>query len=180
MRAQWFWTIPSVHLTTGTERISRRIVQESKNRQVLVFTHDIAFLLGLEDKSGRLGGIPFTAQTVLRQNEAVGVPNEGLPWHAMPLKARLMHLRKTLDSMKSSFTEEQEKYDEKAAYLYALLRETWEAVIEEVVFNKVIVRHGNEVQTLRLKEVGLTNDQYRTIYLNMTKCSTWMAGHDKI
>ena len=74
---------------------------------------------------------------------------------------------------------EQVKYDREAAFLYALLRETWEAAIEEVVFNKVLVRHGYEVQTLRLKQVGVTTAQYKTIDVNMSKCSKWMAGHDK-
>ncbi len=63
--------------------------------------------------------------------------------------------------------------------MYALLRETWEAAIEEVVFNKTVVRHGSEVQTLRLKQVGVTTEQYKAIDVNMSKCSTWMAGHDK-
>jgi len=77
------------------------------------------------------------------------------------------------------YAEVQVEYDKEAAFLYALLRETWEAAIEEVVFNKTVVRHGSEVQTLRLKQVGVTTDQYKAIDVNMSKCSTWMAGHDK-
>jgi energy-coupling factor transporter ATP-binding protein EcfA2 len=159
--------------------IAARLVSESQKRQVLIFTHDIAFLLNLQEKAGELGGIHFTAQTVLQQNEAAGVPNEGLPWHAMPVKGRLEHLRNTLNEIKTMHGAEQTKYDKEAAFLYALLRETWEAAIEEVVFNKALVRHGSEVQTLRLKAVGVTTDQYKAIDVNMSKCSTWMAGHDK-
>lgn len=160
-------------------RIAARLVSEARKRQVLVFTHDIAFLLDLQEKAGELGGIHFTAQTILQQNEAAGVPNEGLPWHAMPVKGRLEHLRTLLDRIKALHDSDQGKYDEKAAFLYALLRETWEAAIEEAVFNKTVVRHGSEVQTLRLKEVGVTTAQYKAIDVNMSKCSTWMAGHDK-
>lgn len=160
-------------------RIAARLVLESQKRQVLIFTHDIAFLLDLQDKAGELEGIHFTPQTVLQQNEAAGVPNEGLPWHAMSVKSRLEHLRNTLNDIKSLHAKDQVKYDKEAAFLYALLRETWEAVIEEVVFNKTLVRHGNEVQTLRLKQVGVTTEQYKTIDINMSKCSILMAGHDK-
>ena len=71
------------------------------------------------------------------------------------------------------------RYDKETAFLYALLRKTWEAAIEEVVFNKTVVRHGIEVQTLRLKQVRVTTEQYMAIDVNMSKCSTWMAGHDK-
>lgn len=159
--------------------IATRLVSESRKRQVLIFTHDIAFLLDLQEKAGELGGIHFTAQTVLQQNEAAGVPIDGLPWHAMPVKGRLEYLRNTLNNVKNLYAAEQAKYDKEAAFLYALLRETWEATIEEVVFNKTVVRHGSEVQTLRLRQVGVTTEQYKAIDVNMSKCSTWMAGHDK-
>ena len=160
-------------------KIAARLVSESQKRQVIIFTHDIAFLLDLQEKAGELSEIHFTAQTVLQQNEAAGVPNEGLPWHAMPVKGRLEHLRKSLNEIKTLHGIEQMTYDKEAAFLYALLRETWEAAIEEVLFNKTLVRHGSEVQILRLKQVGVTTDQYKTIDVNMSKCSTWMAGHDK-
>jgi energy-coupling factor transporter ATP-binding protein EcfA2 len=159
--------------------IAARLVSESQKRQVVVFTHDIAFLLDLQEKAGEICDIHFTAQSVLQQNEAAGIPNEGLPWHAMPVKSRLQHLRNTLNEIKVLHGADQTSYDKEAAFTYALLRETWEAAIEEVVFNKTVVRHGSEVQTLRLKEVGVTTDQYKSIDVNMSKCSTWMAGHDK-
>ncbi|NOZ22636.1 MAG: AAA family ATPase [Planctomycetes bacterium] len=159
--------------------IAARLVSESRKRQVLVFTHDIAFLLDLQEKAGELDGVHFTAQTVLQQNEAAGVPNEGLPWHAMLVRRRLEYLRNTLKEIKVLCGTGQAEYDKKAAFLYALLRETWEAAIEEVLFNKAVVRHGSQVQTLRLKQVSVTTEQYKAIDANMSKCSKWMAGHDK-
>jgi len=160
-------------------RIAARIMSEASRRQVLVFTHDIAFLLDLQEKAGELDGIHFTPQTVLRLNEDAGVRNEGLPWHAMSVKTRLDHLRSELNGIKAFHRNDQAKYDKEAAVLYALLRETWESAIEECVFNKTVVRHGSKVQTLRLKEVGVTTDQYKAIDVNMLRCSTWMTGHDK-
>jgi len=40
--------------------IASRFVSESKKRQVIIFTHDIAFLLELQEKAGELDGIHFT------------------------------------------------------------------------------------------------------------------------
>lgn len=159
-------------------RIAARIITESKKRQVLVFTHDIAFLLDLQEKAG-VEGTCFTPQTVLHHNESAGVSNEGLPWHAKSVKHRLQYLREKINKIKQFHGSEQPKYNREAAFLYALLRESWEAAIEEYVFNKTVVRHGNEVQTLRLKEVGVSTEQYKAIDVNMSKCSTWMPGHDK-
>lgn len=159
--------------------IAARLVTESKLRQVLVFTHDIAFLLDLQESAEKLSEVFFAAQTLLQHGEAAGLSSDGLPWHAMPVKSRLEQLRNTLNAIKTLHTSDQSKYDKEAAYLYALLRESWEAAIEEILLNKTIVRHGSEVQTLRLKEVSVTTEQHSTIYANMSKCSTWMAGHDK-
>ena len=70
-------------------------------------------------------------------------------------------------------------YNKKAAEWYGLFRETWEAIIEEIVFNNAIKRFGAEVQTLRLKGVEITDDDYKTIDIYMSKSSEWMRGHDK-
>jgi hypothetical protein len=71
------------------------------------------------------------------------------------------------------------EYNERSAILYGLLRETWEAAVEEKLLNGVIRRHGAEVQTLRLRGVEVTTDMYKAIDDGMSKCSTWMIGHDK-
>ena len=42
-----------------------------------------------------------------------------------------------------------------------------------------VVRYRNSVQTLRLSEIEISDADVLTIDLNMTKTSTWMAGHDK-
>lgn len=160
-------------------RIAQRVVQESKRRQVIIFTHDIAFLLEMQENAGQIIGTHFTPQTVTPHNQNAGIPNKGLPWHVMPVKTRLGHLRESLSKVKHLYNENRQQYNKEVAYLYALLRETWEAAVEEVLLYKTIVRHGKVVQTLRLKRVGVTTEQYTIIHNNMTKCSEWMVGHDR-
>lgn len=160
-------------------KIAARLVLESKERQVLVFTHDIAFLLDLQSKASELENIYFTSQTVRREDGEAGVPTDGLPWHAMSVKGRLQCLRRMHRDIKDLHSTEQTRYDKEAASLYALLRETWEAAVEETLLNSAIKRHGSEVQTRRLKGVSVTTEQYKAIDVNMSKCSTWMLGHDK-
>jgi len=62
--------------------------------------------------------------------------------------------------------------------LYGYLRETWEAAIEECLFNKVIRRFQAEIKTLRLKEVAINKSDCDTVEVGMGKCSKWMIGHD--
>lgn len=161
------------------EKIAARLVAEATKRQVLVFTHDIAFLLELQHKAGEQGGVFFTSQTVARQNGVVGVSASQLPWHAMSVKERLKVLRGRLSGCRSLHPTDVAQYNDKVAMIYALLRETWEATVEEKVLYGTILRHGSEVKTQQLKYVGVTTEQYRQIYVGMGKCSTWMYGHDK-
>jgi energy-coupling factor transporter ATP-binding protein EcfA2 len=62
--------------------VARRLVEESQRRQVIVFTHDVVFLLSLKlyaEESNTL----FLDQHVRRQSMGAGVCAEELPWVAM-------------------------------------------------------------------------------------------------
>jgi energy-coupling factor transporter ATP-binding protein EcfA2 len=161
------------------ENIAKRLVEESKVRQVIIFTHDIAFLIGLQSKSAETEGVFVTPQTVRKVSDSIGKCFDGLPWHAMKVRERLGDLRKELEAIGGLYADNQLEYNRKAAELYALLRETWEAFVEEILLYDTIKRHGNEVQTQRLKSVTVKTEDYKTIHLGMAKCSEWMRGHDK-
>lgn len=69
------------------EKVAERLAKEAAIRQVIVFTHDIAFLLELNSKAAELDNGKFVAQTV-RYDDVPGRCTEGLPWHSMPVKRR--------------------------------------------------------------------------------------------
>lgn len=162
------------------DRIARRLVEEARTRQVIVFTHDIAFLMELESKATEAEGeVCFTPQTVCRLSGSVGRCLDGLPWHTMKVKDRLKYLREKLIALKHLYDTDQPKYNHEAAQLYALLRETWEAAVEEILLYETIRRHGKEIQTQRLKCVKVETSDYADIHLGMARCSEWMRGHDK-
>ncbi len=161
------------------EKIAERLIKEAKFRQVLVFTHDIAFLLELKAKAGEEQGIYFLAQTVRKNANSPGQCMDGLPWHAMNVRDRIIYVQSQLDEHKGLYKNDPPKYNRVAGYLYGLLREAWEAAVEEILFQRAVVRHSGEVQTLRLITVSVTDDDYRIIYWAMKKCSKWLFGHDK-
>jgi len=158
-------------------RIAKRLAEEAKKRQVITFTHDIAFLLELENCAVK-AEVPCMAQT-LHRLECVGKCIEGLPWHAMDVGRRLDYLRRELASFKDLCNTNRPEYNKKAADLYGLLRESWEAFIEQNLLFKTISRHCSEVQTQRLRYVSVEDNDYKKIHLAMADCSTWMIGHDK-
>jgi len=159
------------------EKIAERLVQESLKRQVIVFTHDIAFLLALEDKAG-VNQSCFYTQTVRRAGDSSGRITDGRPWHALGVEKRKNYLKNKINEFKNLFPSDMEQYNQRAAEFYSLLRETWEASIEEVLFNKTIQRHSAVVHTQQLKLVYITTNDYILIDRAMSNCSKWMIGHD--
>lgn len=160
-------------------KISKRIVAESQKRQVIVFTHDITFLLMLQEHSAELAcGIEIKSLT--RKKKETGIIASTPPWDALSVSKRiglLKNAHQDLDKIERTGTEEE--YKEKAKVLYGKLRETWERFVEEVLLNGTIQRFGRSVLTQRLsKIVDLTGDDYNMVDSNMSKCSTYFTGHD--
>lgn len=160
--------------------VARRLVQESKTRQVIVFTHDVVFLLSLRQYAEELGVEPLD-QHVRHQSKGAGVCAEELPWVALPVKKKIGYLNNCWQAAdKLSRDGHQDAYEKEAKYLYGLLREAWERALEEVLLGGVVERYRPGVQTQQISHIAdITADDCRAVETAMTKCSTWLPGHDK-
>ncbi|MBW8079381.1 MAG: AAA family ATPase, partial [Gallionella sp.] len=102
--------------------VARRLVQESKTRQVIVFTHDVVFLLSLRQYADELG-VESLDQHVRHQSKGAGVCAEELPWVALPVKKKIGYLNSGWQAAdKLSRDGHQDAYEKEAKYLYGLLR----------------------------------------------------------
>jgi energy-coupling factor transporter ATP-binding protein EcfA2 len=159
--------------------VARRLVEEAKKRQVIVFTHDVVFLLLLKQYAAAEAVEQFD-QHIRNQSRGAGVCAEELPWVAMPVKKKIGYIRKEWQAAdKLERTGEQDRYEKEAKYLYGMLREAWERAIEEILLNNVVERFQVGVQTQRLKAVDIDAQDYAAIESGMAKCSKWLPGHDK-
>jgi hypothetical protein len=160
--------------------VARRLVHESRVRQVIVFTHDVVFLLALKQCAEEIDVEPLD-QHVRRQSQGAGVCVEELPWVAMPVKGKIGYLKNRWQAADKVFrTGDQDAYDVQAQYLYGLLREAWERALEEVLLGGVVERYRPSVQTQRLAPLSdITDADCKTVETAMTKCSIWLPGHDQ-
>ena len=160
--------------------VARRLVQESKRRQVIVFTHDVVFLLALKQFAAQSGIEPLD-QHVRRQSKGAGVCAEELPWVAMPVKGKIGYLKNHWQAAdKLSREGNQDAYEHEAKYLYGLLREAWERAVEEVLLGGVVERFRPSVETKKLVSLAdIKEEDCKTVEPAMTKCSTWLPGHDQ-
>lgn len=160
-------------------KISKRIAEEALERQVIVFTHDITFLLMIQEHSENLN-CNLEIKSLTRKKQETGLIASNPPWDALPVGKRIGLLKNEYQQLeKIERTETDEVYKERAKYLYGKLRETWERFVEEVFLNGAIQRFGRAIQTQRLsKIVDLSDEDYNLVEKNMSKCSTYFTGHD--
>ena len=161
------------------EGVARRLVDEAKSRPVVVFTHELVFLLLLQracDKSG----VPISERHLRREPTGPGVPVSDLPWYGMPVGRRIGALKQEWQGAEKVSREgRQAVYEAMATRIYGLLRETWERAVEEVLLNGAVQRLGLEIQTKRLSVISdITDDDLKVIDAGMTKSSRWLTGHD--
>jgi energy-coupling factor transporter ATP-binding protein EcfA2 len=162
------------------QAVARRLVQEAKTRQVIVFTHDVVFLLLLKQFAEELAVEQFD-QHVRFLSKGAGVCSEELPWVALPIKKKIGYLKNGWQSAdKLSRDGHKDAYEKDAKYLYGLMREAWERALEEVLLGGVVERYRPSIQTQQVSQIAdITADDCKMVETAMTKCSKWLPGHDQ-
>lgn len=162
------------------EAVARRLVSESRSRQVIVFTHDVVFLLLLKQIAEE-HNVECLDQHVRQLPKGAGICESALPWVALPVRKKIGHLKNEWQALEKLHKEGQYTlYDKEARYLYGLLREAWERAIEEVLLGGIVERFRPSVQTLHIGTIAdVESSDCQAVESAMTKCSKWLAGHDQ-
>jgi energy-coupling factor transporter ATP-binding protein EcfA2 len=162
------------------EGVAHRLVEAAKSRQVIVFTHDVVFLLWLKQFAAEQQ-VEQLDQHVRQIASGAGVCAEELPWVALPVKRKIGYLKNEWQNADRLFRDgHQAAYEKDARYLYGMLREAWERALEEVLLCKVVERYRPGVQTQQITKIAdITEEDCRVLDAAMTKCSRWLAGHDQ-
>lgn len=160
--------------------VARRLVEKAKKRQVIVFTHDIVFLLILRQYADE-HGVARLDQHVKQLNTGAGVCDNELPWVASPVGKRIGFLKKSWQAADKLFRDgHQTLYEKEAIHIYGLLRESWERGLEEVLLGRVVERYRTGVQTQQIEKIAdITPEDCKAVDIGMTKCSKWLPGHDQ-
>ena len=157
--------------------IARRLVAETQHRQVVVFTHDLPFMLDLLDRAEDAGLEPLV-RGVWRLGAEVGRVDDHPPFKAMKLRQRIG----VLDQEVAQWDNQEAPHDFDEAWrrvcdFYARLRITWERAVEERLFKGVVTRFQREVKTLALDDVVITEEMVNLVKDGMTRCSAFV--HDE-
>lgn len=161
------------------EQISKRLVEEGANRQVVVFTHNISFVVAL-NKHAAVAQVPLHVQWLRRVKNVPGHCSSDLPWEVLSAKDRRKALAEIAAEARKAHAADPdgEEYKRVHAQFYDQLRATWERTIEEVLLNQAVLRFRNSVETKRLEAVVIDDEDYKTIFDAMTSGSDETPAHD--
>ena len=157
-----------------------RLVSEARKRQVVVFTHDIVFLVGLVAEAEEQG-VPVTRQNLWKGAAGAGISDERGPWPGMRVKKRIGFLKDELQKAKAIYRrEEYFEYEKQAEWMYGKLREAWERGLEEVLLEGTVERFRESIQTLPIQRLSdIDEEDCKVLSAGMKKSSTWLPGHDQ-
>lgn len=153
------------------EAVADRLAEEGQGRQVIVFTHDIAFLL-LLNEACKAGGTHIGFRSVNRGRDFAGYCRNDAPANAQPVSAVIQAMQKQLTNQKVQF----EQGDKATWYLTVRslqeqLRTTWERAVEDMVA-PVLRRLSNKVSTHGLaKLTAVTLQDCETMRKAYGRCS---------
>jgi hypothetical protein len=162
------------------ELVAKRLVREGgSGRQVIVFTHDLVFFYALREAAAK-ARVPWVSHWVrARADGATGVvqSNEE-PWQAMKVASRVTALRAKLAVIRAIPDRTGEAYRDAVTDFYAGLRESWERLVEELLFNETVTRFQVGVKTQSLKGAMVEDEDYSRVFFAVAKASTY-SGHDR-
>ena len=162
------------------QHVARRLAEEAKKRQVIVFTHDTSFLGQLRDEiedkklDNKICFLEWKGQYA-------GNVCDGLPWGHSSYKERIDALEKLHDKLVKQPWPQYPSEDDAAEMLkaYDRMRAAIERVIQDVVFNGVVRRYRDWINIGSLKGVvGFDDAECDEINRLYQRCNDLVDAHD--
>ena len=167
------------------ERVAQRLVDFAQSRQVVVFTHDVAFVAELK-------GAAFRQQVVVAERwvarsrageKLPGFCTDTNPWKAKDVRARLGELREDLAKLRKQSSQfDDQQYEDAVAGWAGRLSETWERILSQEVVGPIVADGGLEVRPMMVKVLAeLHEGRLHTIRRQLWASLQlrWTKRHDK-
>lgn len=166
------------HMRRG--RVAKRLAAESKQRQVLIFTHDVVFLQQLRDQCEKLNVTPSFCR-LEAINSFYGNVSEGLPWVHKSYGERIDFLEKAQKRfLKLAWpAAPSEAQASEMIRQYSFLRATVERVVQDFVLNATVQRFRDYIEIKNLgMVVGLEQAEVDEISRLYQRCHDLVEAHD--
>ncbi len=155
------------------EAVAKRLISEASVRQVIVFTHDLAFLFELERAAKAAQPKPEVhINSISRGTAKAGFCQCGPPVKAQSVDKITASLTRQLDNKRYHFDQgDQDAWRDTVKLIATTLRDTWEIAVEEVV-GCVLERLSNKIKTQGLvKLTAITVADCEVVRDGFGRCS---------
>jgi ATPase subunit of ABC transporter with duplicated ATPase domains len=162
-------------------QVADRLVELAKERQVIIFTHDLSFA-GYLARSAKNKAVHLEERVIERNTSRVpGFIGTAHPWKAKDARKRLGDLDADLARIKRDCESwNEETYSDNVSAWAGRLSQTWERIIRTEVVNPVVDRATEDVQPKMLKLlVRITEDDNANFQEGYSKVTEWVARHDQ-
>ena len=152
------------------EQVANRLAQEGTDRQIIVFTHDLAFMLLLEE-AYKKDEANLAYRSILKVGEKVGLCKLDIPLRAQSVETALTSLENNLANREPLYKEGNHmQWDEATVNHYGKeLRDLWERAVEESI-KPVLERLKNKVRTKGLRKV---------VAIKLEDCDLMQEGYSR-
>jgi len=146
------------------EAIANRLVQEGLRRQVIVFTHDLAFLNLIRScctqEPDSNSHTPFSGRHIQRLSSGPGHCHSAFPEQAQKVRDRLDGLSKNLSDKSYHYNTNPDGDEWKIASrgIIDSLRQIWESTVEELI-SPVLRPFSSKIHVTRLSELPVITPQ---------------------
>ena len=146
---------------------------------MIVFTHDTTFLGELNDLLEQ-HETEHAIHYLSWEGAHAGKVNAGLPWHHQTFKDRIDKLEQAQKKLEKSWPPSPDEQQSAAMRTqYSMLRSTIERLIQDLVFNGVVVRYRDWIKVGNLGEVvGFENADCKEIERLHKACCDVTEAHD--
>ena len=153
------------------KEVAERLADEGQHRQIILLTHDIAFLFLIE-QACREKGTHVAFRSVTRTDDFAGFVQQDPPARAQPIDKVIEGMKERLNNEQCFFENgDHEEWESTVDALQKRLRWTWERAVEEAV-GPVVKRLSNKVETKGLSKVtALTMDDCKKMRRAYGRCS---------
>ena len=169
------------HICRGL--VAKRLATFAADRQVIMFTHDVAFVADLKREASGLR-VSIAERSVTRSwsdERKPGACSTKHPWTTKDVPARLDELRRKLARIKKEdVTSDHKTYEDAVAVWAGDLSETWERIFSQEIIGPILPEGGLEFRPMMVKIMarfsGVDHAEFEASY---RRVSRWVKRHDK-
>ena len=166
---------------TRMQAVAERLAGEAaKGRQVIVFTHNIIFHHMLRTEARRARVACHAEWMSSLGNDRFGIIDASQrPRQMKSVPERLQEIDQDFQILTDAeYDYTNEGFRTRVVALYTQMRDTWERIVEDILFNRVIQRFRPEIMTQRLEQACIDPEKdHPVIFEGMKRCSHY-SGHD--